>query len=314
MNAIHRNSRIHRRLFRALGLTSAVALAGLAPAALLGEYGDRTVDRTLEAAATATIEIENTSGEVTIRGWDREEVSVTGWLEKDVEELVVEGSRNSIVIEVEIPDRGGWRNREIDADLEIMVPKRARLDVETVSASIDVEEFDGRLDAESVSGSIEVSGALTQADLETVSGSIRLSSNNTRSSAESVSGSIRLKGVSGRVEGSTVSGRVEVQAGEIDRGDFESVSGSVSVECNLSREARLEAGSHSGNVTVILPANVSASFEATTFSGSIDNEFGPEAARTSKWVPSKSLEFTTGNGDAEVMLETFSGNLRIEKN
>jgi DUF4097 and DUF4098 domain-containing protein YvlB len=311
MKANHSQSRIPRRFYRATGLASALLVAWLAPVALFGD--ERAVDRTIEATATATIEIENTSGEVTIKGWDRNEVTVTGWIGEDVEELVVEGGRNSIVIEVEIEDGRGWRNRDTDADLEIMVPKGARLDVETVSASIDVSDFDGRLDAESVSGSIDVAGELSQADLETVSGSIEMSGANTRTSAESVSGSIRIKGASQRVEASTVSGRVEVEAGEIHRGDFESVSGSVSVECTLASDARLEASSHSGNVTVMLPADVSASFEASTFSGSIDNDFGPEAARTSKWVPSKSLDFTTGRGDAEVMLETFSGNVRLRK-
>lgn len=248
-----------------------------------------------------------------VHGWDRNEVTVSGSLGEDVEELVVEGGPNSIVIEVEIPDRSGWRNRDIDGDLEIMVPKGARLDIETISASIDVESFDGKLEVESVSGSIEVSGSLAQADLETISGSIRMRGDNTRTSAESVSGSIRLSGVSDRVEATTVSGSVTVEAGQIDRGDFESVSGSVEVECSLSTSARLEVGSHSGNVTVLLPRDVSASFEASTFSGSIDNDFGPQAARTSKWVPSKTLEFTTGDGDAEVRLESFSGNMRLRR-
>jgi len=311
MKAIHSESRIQRRFYRAMGLASALLVACVAPAAMFGD--ERSVERTLEATANATVEIENTSGQVRITGWDRNEVSVSGRIGEDVEELVVEGGRNSIVIEVEIEDGRGWRNRDTDADLEIMVPKGARLDVETVSASIDVSDFDGRLDAESVSGSIDVSGALTQADLETVSGSIDMSGANTRTSAESVSGSIRIRGASERVEAATVSGRVEIDAGEIRRGEFESVSGSVSVECSLAPEARLEASSHSGNVTVMLPSDVSASFEATSFSGSIDNDFGPEPSRTSKWVPSKTLEFTTGGGDAEVMLETFSGNVRLRK-
>lgn len=310
MKAIHSKSRSGRRGCRASVLAGALLLAWLAPGAALG---DVEVNRTLEAAANATIEIENTSGEITIRGWDRNEVSVSGWIGDDVEELVVEGGRNSIVIEVEIEGGRGWRSRDTDADLEIMVPRGARLEVETVSASIDVTDFDGRLEAESVSGGIDVSGTLNLAELETVSGSIEMIGANTRTSAESVSGSIRIEGAADRVEATTVSGRVEVEAGEIHRGDFESVSGSVSVECSLSPEARLEAGSHSGNVTVTLPGDLSASFEATSFSGSIDNDFGPEAERTSKWVPSKSLEFTTGGGDAEVILETFSGNIRIRR-
>lgn len=274
---------------------------------------DQEVNRTLPADPKAVIEIENVSGSIEIYGWDRDEVQVTGTIGDDVEELIVEGGPRSIVIEVEVPEGRRWGNRDLAADLEIKVPKGARLEVEGISSSIEVEDFSGRLEAESVSGSIEARGSLTSADLETVSGSIRLRGANTRTSAESVSGKIELEGVSDRVEASTVSGSIEIDAGTISRGDIESVSGTIRLQCALTASARLDVGSHSGNVTVELPADVSASFEATTFSGRIDNDFGPEAERDSRWVPSKSLEFETGSGDAEITLETFSGSLRIQR-
>ncbi len=290
-------------------LAALVAALALASTPVL--WADTEVDRTVEASAGASIEIENTAGSIRVRGWDSQQVQITGTIGDDVSELVVEGGRDRILIKVDTPDRRSWSRRDIDARLDIKVPRGSRLEIETVSASIDVEAFDGRLKAETVSGSIEVSGSLSEADLETVSGSIRVDGANTRVSAESVSGSVRLRGVSGRVEASTVSGSVDVQAGTIERGEIESVSGSVGLACGLARGARLDVGSHSGNVTVQLPADVSASFEASTFSGRIENDFGPQAERTSKWVPSRSLEFTTGGGDAEVSLETFSGSLRI---
>ncbi len=305
---VHPSFRRAPRLVPAACAALAIVLAST-PAS----WAARQVDRTVAASAGALIEVENTAGSVRVRGWDNDQVQITGTIGDDVSELVVEGGPDRILIEVDTPDRRGWGRREIDARLDIKVPRGARLEIETVSASIDVEAFDGRLEAETVSGSIEVSGSLTQADVQTVSGSIRLDGANTDVVAESVSGSIRLRGVSGRVEASTVSGSVDVQAGTIERGDVESVSGSVGLSCKLARDARLDIGSHSGNVTVELPADVSASFEASTFSGRIENDFGPQAERTSKWVPSRSLEFTTGRGDAEVTLETFSGSLRIVK-
>ena len=293
---------------RGLSIWLALSVA-LAPAA----FGSRDIDRTVDAAPDATIEIENTSGSVRVRGWDQNQVRVSGTIGDDVEELVVEGRDRRILIEVEIPDRSGWRNRDIDSRLEVWVPKGARLDIETVSASIEVDDFDGQLEAESVSGSIEVSGSPTKVEAESVSGSIRLQGVDTSVVAESVSGSIRLDGVSNRVEASTVSGSIDVRAGEIERGEFETVSGTVEITCTLGRGARLDAGSHSGNVTLELPSNVSASFEASTFSGRIENDFGPQPRRESKWVPSKTLEFTNGSGDAEVTLETFSGSVRIRR-
>lgn len=295
---------------RVRNLTAVLLACAVSTPAL---WASREVDATLDAAPNATIEIETTSGSIEVRGWDNNQVVVTGRIGDDVESFTAEGGGNRIVIEVEVEQRGRWGGRDIDAHLEIKVPRGARLEIETVSASIEVEEFDGRIEAESVSGGIELSGAPATADLESVSGGIRVRGKNTRTLAETVSGSIRLDGVSDRVEASTVSGRIEVDAGQIERGDLESVSGTVELECSLARGARLDVSSHSGNVTLTLPADVSASFEAETFSGRIDNDFGAQAERASKWTPSKTLEFTTGDGDAEVTLETFSGNLRIQK-
>ena len=86
-------------------LPAAAALAALALLALPGQaLADREVDRTIEAAANAVIEIENTSGSIEVRGWDQNEVRVTGTIGDDVEELVVEGGSRSIVIEVDIPE------------------------------------------------------------------------------------------------------------------------------------------------------------------------------------------------------------------
>ena len=286
-------------------------LAGalLAPVAM----ASRDVERTISASPNASIEIENTAGSVRVRGWDQAQVRVSGTIGDDVEELVVEGGGGQILIEVEVPDRGGWRNRDIDARLEVWVPRESRLEIETVSASIEVDDFGGQLEAESVSGSIEVSGSPSLVDAESVSGGIRLEGVDTSATAETVSGSIRLRGVSKRVEASTVSGSIDVDAGEIERGEFETVSGTVDIRCTLARGARLDASSHSGNVTIELPASVSASFEASTFSGRIENDFGAQARSESKWVPSKSLEFSNGGGSAEVTLETFSGSVRIRK-
>ncbi len=276
-----------------------------------GTLSARQVERTLEATAEATVEIENTSGSVRVRGWDKLEVYVEASVGDDVEELSIEGGRNHIQIEVEIPDRGGWRNRDLDSRLEIWVPHGARLDIETVSASIEVDDFRGRIEAESVSGNVEVAGTPARVDLESVSGSIRVEGVKSHAVVETVSGSIRLDGVANRVEASTVSGSIDVEAGVLERGDFETVSGTVEVVCGVGRGARIDASSHSGNVVLEIPSDVSASFEATTFSGRIENDFGQEPRRESKWVPSKSLEFSTGGGSAEITLETFSGSVRI---
>lgn len=270
----------------------------------------RTVDETRAVQADVRIEIQNVAGEVIVRGWDRNEVHVQGTLGDDVEDLILEGGASSLRIEVEIPNNSRGR-RDIEAYLEIQVPRGARLDVETVSAGIEVTQVDGDMKIASVSGSLEIAGSPAEVQAESVSGSIRIRGDGTRISAESVSGSVTVEGAAGRVDVSSVSGNVETRAAEIQEGSFESVSGRVELHGRLSPSAQIDIESHSGNVELYLPADTSASFEVETFSGDIDNDLGPDARRVDRYTPSKRLEFTSGSGSARVRVSTFSGNVRL---
>ena len=91
------------------------------------------------------------------------------------------------------------------------------------------------------------------------------------------------------------------------------VSGSLHVASGLAPGARLDIEGYSGNVTLSLPTDVSASFRVETFSGNIDNALGVEGQRTGDRGPGKRLELITGAGDARVHVETFSGNVELER-
>ncbi len=271
------------------------------------------VEETRQADSNARVMVDNLAGSVVIRGWDKAEVKVRAVLGDDVEGLDFHGDSGYLTIEVEIPRSTGRGHWDLDADLEIWVPRASRLEVETVSASIEGSGLNGRVDFESVSGKIEVEGSPGEASLSTVSGQIRFDGATEQLEAETVSGSIRLSGVSGTLEASSVSGRIEASAKDLDRGTLESVSGSVELTANLTAGARLDLESHSANVTLSLPADTSASFDLETFSGHIENELGPDGKRTSRYGPGKRVDFTMGSGDARVTVETFSGNVRLRR-
>lgn len=276
-------------------------------------WAGQAVDRTVAADADAAIEIENIAGSLTITGWDRNEIKITGTLGDDVEELTVEGQRDRFEIGVEIPEGRGFGKRDIDANLEIRVPSGSGLEIETVSASISVSGVNSWLELSSVSGNIEATGGITEAEIESVSGSIRLTGDNSVAEIESVSGNVELEGVGQAVDVSTVSGTISVKAREINRASFESVNGRIEFDGTLSSSARFSAECHASNVVLMLPAATGASFEISTFSGNIDSEFGGTVERTSRYAPGKRSEFSTGDGGARVSIETFSGNVEVRK-
>lgn len=276
-------------------------------------WASERVDETRDADADARIDVEIISGSIRITGWDQNRVQISGTIGDDVEALEVSGSGSSVSIDLDVPDSWGRRRRDIDARLEISVPVGARLSVETVSADIDVTEISGAVELSSVSGAIKLSGGPSRADVETVSGNIRVAGDQTAITAESVSGDLELSGVAETVEAASVSGDIEVSATQIERANFESVSGDLEFSGGLTANARFHAEAHSGNVTLILPADTSATWEVETFSGNVSNDFGPGPERTGDHGPGKWLKFTTGSADARITVDSFSGNVKFEK-
>ena len=67
----------------------------------------------------------------------------------------------------------------------------------------------------------------------------------------------------------------------------------------------------SGVITLVIDPGLVGSFDLSTFSGSIENQIGPEPRRTSKYTPGKEVYFTTGSGGPNISLESFGGSIKL---
>ncbi len=267
------------------------------------------VDARRSAAADALVEIENPAGSIRVIGWDRAEVMVTGQLGTGASGLDFTGSGGRIRVGVDTE-----RNPHgVISSLEVHVPARSRLQIESFAGSISVSEVSGTVKAETVNGSITVSGQAREIHAESVNGSVEVTGASKDTQVESVNGSVTVHGASGDLQASTVNGRLEVSGGTFSRAHLETVSGSLSFEGALTSSATLEAETVSGSVVLALPSGVAADFSLSTFSGSVDNAFGPPATRMGRHTPEKELEFSTGGGGANVSVHTLSGSITLRK-
>jgi DUF4097 and DUF4098 domain-containing protein YvlB len=184
------------------------------------------VERTIDAAADGQVHVSNIAGEVTISGWSRNEVEVTGELGRNVEELIVERDGDKVTIKVKVPKRGG---RGIESDLQIQLPEGSSIDVGTVSADINVTGVHGEQGLNSVSGDIESEGFDSDISAEAVSGDIdvRGQGKDAETEASTVSGDVTLFRVAGLVEAESVSGDVIIDEGSFDRARVETVNGDI---------------------------------------------------------------------------------------
>ncbi len=293
-----------RTLQRILSWACAAALLSAAAGA------QTDIEKRVDARADGTVEITNIAGSITVAGWDKTQVEITGTLGRGVKELDVDSSGGRVEIEVEYGRRSHYGGSTV---LDIRLPRGSRVIVESVSASVEIVDVDGEVEVESVSGSVLVEGRPQSAEVETVSGKIEVQDAVESVSAESVNGTITVGG--GRdIEADAVSGNIYLRGIEdLKRADLGVVSGRIEIEADLAKGADVTASTHSGSIELVLPASVSARFEATSFRGRIRNELGPEARQVGRFTPEQELEFKTGSGDARVRLETFSGRISIRK-
>jgi DUF4097 and DUF4098 domain-containing protein YvlB len=287
-----------------------LVLAILALLAAAPALAEEKVDLKGEAASDGTVHIENIAGSIVVKGWDRDEIAVTGTLGDDVERLDFETGRKSRV-KVVYPKKS--KNIREGADLEIMVPAGSDLEIECISADISVTGVRGEIEASAISGGVTIEGECEELEAESISGDVLVVGGAPEMQVGSISGSVEARGGRAEVEAETVSGGIELEFDEFLNLTVESVAGDATVRGALHEDASVEIELHSGDLVLVVPADVSADFGIETFSGDVDDAFGHEATKVSKYAPGKELEFTTGGGDARVRISTFSGKVTIKK-
>jgi DUF4097 and DUF4098 domain-containing protein YvlB len=268
------------------------------------------VDRTLDAASDGRVHISNIAGSVTVNGWSRDQVEVTGELGRNVEELIFERDGDKITIKVKVPKKSG---RGIESDLYVQLPQGSSIDVSTVSADIDVKQVMGEQSLGTVSGDIDTESAKSDISAEAVSGDIEISGRDsaTNTRANTVSGDVALTGVAGVADTESVSGDVTVIDGSFERIDMNTVNGDLLFRSALQAGGKLTAETVNGSVDLEFSGDVSGRFDIDTFNGGIDNCFGPKPERTSKYTPGLELSFQEGDGDARVKVSTLNGDVSI---
>lgn len=276
-------------------------------------WAEKPVHEISAAAPGGTVEVSNIAGSIVVEGWNRAEVELTGTLADSIERVEFEVVGDRTTIEVKYPKNSKYSEHKHsgEADLKVMVPTGSTVEVEGISAEISVSGVDGDLDLESVSGDVKVFGTPAAIDAASVSGDVQVDLAADEVELASVSGNVLVREVRGDLEAATVSGDIIVESGLLLGGEFETVSGEITIEVALDR-GDIDMESMSGTLVLAVPGSTIADFEVETFSGSIDNRLtGDQAMRTSKHTPGSELEFSTGSGGPKVSIASFSGSVTI---
>lgn len=279
--------------------------AGRADAQRTG-YRER-VDTTVALDRGGTVNVSVYSGRVNVIGGSGSRVRVQGMVDRG--EMVVRERMSSVSISVE---PGGHRGG--NADLDITVPVGSQVILEGFSAPFSIRGVKGVAKVESLSGSIRIVDAVGNVTAETVSGSIEVAQVEGDVRAEAVSGRVDLSDVHGDIVTESVSGSIRMTGARSKSVRAETVSGSVSYDGTFDPAGNYIFKSHSGRITLAMPADAGATVGLETFSGSVDSDFPVtlESGATRRGHESK-FEFRIGNGRSRIVVETFSGDIRIQR-
>ena len=91
----------------------------------------------------------------------------------------------------------------------------------------------------------------------------------------------------------------------------ESLSGSLSFIGSVGADAEVELKAHSGDITLALPATVSADFSLFSFSGDIRNTLTAERAAQPRG-PGTMLDMSLNDGSARIEAKAFSGDVHLK--
>lgn len=235
------------------------------------------------------------------------------------------------------------------ADVEILVPPskpagvklgvgaidasavRASLDLDTSTGAIHATDITGDVILDTGSGSVTARGVRGDALIDTGSGSVQAEDlEGDEVVIDTGSGDVSVQGVKARrVALDTGSGavnavRIEAEELVIDTGsgdvttsevrasdaEIDTGSGAITLDLAAMGPGQYVIDSGSGRVTVFVPADASARVQASTGSGGI--ELDVPAARVSR-LSRNEVSLEIGKGEAEVVIDTGSGGIRIAR-
>ncbi len=287
------------------------------------------VNETLAVKEATTVAIENLSGKVNIIGWDKTTIRVKGELDDKAEKLVFEQVGSTINIKVELPNHGNWSSE--GTQLTIHMPDNLRVNFESISSDVELENLIHSVTVKTVSGDIKAKNLSQNIELSSVSGNIKSRALHGKIALSVVSGYIddegsagrlELQSVSGEIESNTranevfannISGNTELELAEINELKLSTVSGDSDVSLFLQQNGTVKASSVSGTVELDFQQAIEADFRLkANAGGDFINKLTSQKAQEAKYGPSSKLYFQTGNANGSVRVSTVSGDVVVK--
>jgi DUF4097 and DUF4098 domain-containing protein YvlB len=293
-------------------MTTRSLFLSLAPALLLGIVAapgvraQSTFDSTVAVRGGTRLSVENPSGHISIRSWNRSQVRIQAELESDRARVSVRDESGRLHV------GPAGRHPRGEVEYTITVPGGMAVDVNGMSADVEVIRACGEVQVAVMSGDVTVDCARGSVRVQTMAGDVTVSDAEGDVEVATTSGDVDIRGARGRVAARNTSGDVQLE--QVDATDVtaETVSGTISFIGPLRDNGRYRLEAHSGEVTVRVQGTLNATVEVSTFSGEFESDF-PVQLEPGSRVSARDWSFRVGTGGARLRMQSFSGTVSLRR-
>lgn len=280
---------------------SRVAATGTMAALMLVSAASAQTRRTekhFTVQGNPVITVQNPSGHIQVKAWDKHEVMIVGQSASNGVEVDTEQVGNRIEAATRIvgsrPTPGDTKT-----DYEISVPADSELQIRTNSGSVTVESVHGDMSFDTVAADL---------DLQDVAGYLVI---------KSIGGSVLCTRCAGRLDATSISGNFRLIQPAMDNVRVQTSSGNILFDGEFLNRGIYVLKNYSGTIEVRFSNQDSFDVMATSLYGNVLNEAPVVADRHKMPAPrsnmAKSLFGSMNDGHAKVDLSSFSGTIKILK-
>ncbi len=310
--------------------------ASLAALLLAGHADSQTVDRLsideqtfrhiIEAPAPGQVSVSMEVGELIVRGWDRNEIEVSGELGEDAIRVELSRDEGQLLINVVPVPVGSEPEFGGETDIYVSMPRQTDLVFSTTDAEALIAGVDGSQTLHTISGDIETEvrgGAVTA---ESASGDLSVFNRTGFGAAgeapnfgvvefaavvlTSLSGEIEARGPLGQLTASTVSGDIELDVDNASTLYLDTSNGNIEVEADLNARAEVYAETINGDVELDIGEEGNLTLDLESFSGRIENCFGYDD-QPSNSGSGRELRIDGPDDSPSVRVRTLNGDIEL---
>lgn len=291
------------------------------------------------------VSIVNNAGQITVKGWDRDTIEASALDDESTQARVqITGDARRARVSLSPERRYGG-----EVILKVFVPRYAEIEsIEIRRGDVDVSDIEGAVSIASSNGDVITSrtgalkvgsrtGSIVSRDVKgsfvgkTFSGDIQVMSVSGAVDISCFSGDIITQNIGGAVSLNSTSGDIQIDCAK-DRVDVTAASGTVTL---TGIGGDVDASTTSGDVIFRGPIRASGRYRLKSLSGEVTMTVQPDAPGFTATLSTYSGEIETafplkldsplqgpinrrvigryGDGQAQIVLDSFSGAARIAK-